>query len=118
VIVYTGPVVGVTGPPLMVHPDATPVNVPPIPVRTGGERYRFVPNREELVYLLGTQPQQSSAANFWLLDLVTMKSRQLSASDNRTTRTFDISPDGKQIIFDRLRDNADIVLIDLRTQAK
>ena len=28
-------------------------------------------------------------------------------------RHFDISPDGKRIIFDRLSDNSDIVLIDL-----
>jgi hypothetical protein len=27
--------------------------------------------------------------------------------------TFDITPDGKQIVFDRLRENSDIVLIDL-----
>jgi hypothetical protein len=25
-------------------------------------------------------------------------------------RTFDITPDGKQIVFDRLRENSDIVL--------
>lgn len=29
-------------------------------------------------------------------------------------RTFDITPDGKRIVFDRLRDNSDIVLIDLK----
>ena len=29
-------------------------------------------------------------------------------------RTFDVTPDGKQIVFDRLRDNSDIVLIDLK----
>jgi hypothetical protein len=28
-------------------------------------------------------------------------------------RTFDITPDGKQIVFDRLGENSDIVLIDL-----
>jgi len=28
-------------------------------------------------------------------------------------RTFDITPDGKQIVFDRVRENSDIVLIDL-----
>ena len=28
-------------------------------------------------------------------------------------RTFDITPDRKQITFDRLKDNSDIVLIDL-----
>jgi hypothetical protein len=28
-------------------------------------------------------------------------------------RTFDITPDGRSIVFDRLRENSDIVLIDL-----
>ena len=28
-------------------------------------------------------------------------------------RAFDIAPDGKRIVFDRLRENSDIVLIDL-----
>ena len=28
-------------------------------------------------------------------------------------RTFDITPDGNRIVFDRLRENSDIVLIDL-----
>jgi hypothetical protein len=29
-------------------------------------------------------------------------------------RTFDITPDGKEIVFDRIRENSDIVLIDVR----
>jgi hypothetical protein len=29
------------------------------------------------------------------------------------TKSFDISPDGKQILFDRIRENSDVVLIDL-----
>jgi hypothetical protein len=28
-------------------------------------------------------------------------------------RTFDITPDGKRIVFDRSREDSDIVLIDL-----
>jgi hypothetical protein len=28
-------------------------------------------------------------------------------------RTFDVAPDGKSIVFDRLRRNSDIVLFDL-----
>ena len=28
-------------------------------------------------------------------------------------KSFDVSPDGKQILFDRIRENSDIVLIDL-----
>jgi hypothetical protein len=43
-----------------------------------------------------------------------MRSRRLTHLENRAAmRTFDITPDGKQIVFDRLRENSDVVLIDL-----
>jgi hypothetical protein len=32
-------------------------------------------------------------------------------------RTFDVTPDGTRIVFDRLRDNWDIVLIDRQAPA-
>jgi hypothetical protein len=52
--------------------------------------------------------------DFSLLDLGTMKVRPLtSLTDPAAMRTFDITPDGKQIVFDRLRENSDIVLIGL-----
>jgi hypothetical protein len=38
------------------------------------------------------------------------KSREVNSA---AMLTFDITPDGKQIVFDRLRENSDIVLIDL-----
>lgn len=42
------------------------------------------------------------------------KTRRLTRLGNRDAmRTFDITPDGKQIVFDRLRENSDVVLIDL-----
>jgi hypothetical protein len=54
------------------------------------------------------------AQDFWLLDLATMQSRQLTRLNTaEATRTFDITPDGQHIVFDRQRDNSDIVLIDL-----
>ena len=37
-------------------------------------------------------------------------------SGHAAMRTFDITPDGKQIVFDRLQENSSVVLIDLRTQ--
>jgi hypothetical protein len=52
--------------------------------------------------------------DFWLLDLSTRKSRQLTSLENKGAMwSFDITPDGKQIVFDRFRENSDIVLIDL-----
>ena len=53
--------------------------------------------------------------DFWLLDLKTQQSRLLTRLANSgSMRTFDVTPDGKQIVFDRLRENSDIVLIDLQ----
>ena len=115
VIVYTGPVVSGWGPLLMIRPDGTPVDAPGIRVRVNTEHYRFVPGRPELVYLpmISQVASVNFTENFWILDLATKKTRQLANFDSRLTRTFDITPDGKQIVFDRLRENSDIVLIDL-----
>jgi Tol biopolymer transport system component len=108
-IVYAGATVGVYAPVLVVTPDGTPVEPVPIRVRIGGERVRFLPNGKGLIYMQGLHQQ-----DFWLLDLATKKTRPLSRLDNvAAMRTFDITPDGKHIVFDRLLENSDIVLIDL-----
>jgi hypothetical protein len=63
-----------------------------------------------IVYAQGPFPAQ----DFWLLDLATKKSRQLTRFNNSAaTLSFDVTLDGKQIVFDRLRQNSDIALIDL-----
>ena len=63
----------------------------------------------------GTGCATSSCPRSRSLDLATKQTRRLTRLNNRgAMRTFDIAPDGKQIVFDRLRENSDIVLIDLR----
>ena len=107
-IVYGGPVVGGQVPLLGVKPDGTPVELPDVGTGIGGA-HRFLPNGTGLVY-----SPHSQSRDFWLLDLATKKTRPLTQlSDHGAIRAFDITPDGKEIVFDRLRDNSDIVLIDL-----
>jgi serine/threonine protein kinase/Tol biopolymer transport system component len=93
---------------LGVRPDnGASVEMPPVLVRPGG--YRFLPNGSGLVYLPRIQGQ-----DFWLLDFATKQSRQLTRLSNQgALRTFDITPDGKHIVFDRSRQNSNIVLIEL-----
>jgi Tol biopolymer transport system component/predicted Ser/Thr protein kinase len=108
-IVYAGENVGFFAPLLAVRPDGTPVKLPAIELLREGVRARFLPNGSGLVYLQGLP----AAQNLWLLDLATMKSRQLTHLDNAgIIRSFDVSPDGN-IVFDRQRGNSHVVLIDL-----
>jgi Tol biopolymer transport system component len=109
-IVYAGANIRTFAPLLAVRPDGTSVRLPDMSVRRQGARVRFLPGGKGLVYTQGLLVSQ----DFWLLDLITMRSRRLTRLENRAAmRTFDITPDGKQIVFDRLRENSDVVLIDL-----
>ena len=99
-------------------PDGVPVVVPAVawlglrfPV-SFGTPYRFMPGGKVLITLQGTAPNQ----NFFRLDLETGELRQLTNFDLKSgsmIQNFDISPDGTRIVFDRLRNHADIVLMNL-----
>jgi Tol biopolymer transport system component/tRNA A-37 threonylcarbamoyl transferase component Bud32 len=107
-IVYGGPSVGGQVSLLGVRPDGSRVELPD--VRTGlGAAHRFLPNGTGLVY-----SPRSQSRDFWLLDLNTKKTQPLThLSDHGVLSAFDITSDGKEIVFDRSRENSDIVLIDL-----
>jgi len=112
-IVYSGANVRSGAPLLAIHPDGSKAKFPDIIVRRLGERVRFLRDGKSLVYMQGLGTSQ----DFWLLDLATMKSRPLTRLQNRgAMRTFDTTPDGKQILFDRLRENSDVVLIELSNE--
>ncbi len=109
-IVYAAVVGGAGGVNVLraVRPDGTAVEMPEVGVRVGGA-HRFLPGGMGLVYLRNVETK-----DFWLLDLATNKTRQLTnLSDRGFLNTFDITPDGKYLVFDRTRQNADVVLIDL-----
>jgi Tol biopolymer transport system component len=110
-IVYCGTQVFSLTPLLAVHPDGTPAKLPDIKVQRDGERVRFLHDGTGLVYMLGNTLAEQ---DFWLLDLTTMGSRRLTRLSNSSVmRTFDITPEGDRLVFDRLRENSNILLIDL-----
>jgi Tol biopolymer transport system component len=95
--------------------DRTPVEIRhlveekdvPVRVRPGG--YRFHPDGK-LVFVPTT-----SSPDFWLLDLATRKSTAIATLSDSHGRqiTFDISRDGRSIVFDRMPENSDIWLIEV-----
>jgi Tol biopolymer transport system component len=90
-----------------VRPDGTRVELPSVRTRPGG--YRFLPDGTGLVY-----QRFIPSLDFWLFDFATQAHRQLTRlSYQGGIGTFDITPDGKAIVFDRTRQNSDIVLIEL-----
>jgi hypothetical protein len=75
--------------------------------RPGG--YRFLPNGTDVVYVPRILSQE-----FWRLDTVTGRIEQLAQLEDRgAIRTFDVTPDGKWVVFDRSRQHSNIVLIEL-----
>jgi len=106
-IVYSSPLVAGQATFLGMRPDGTPVELPPMRARQGA--YRFLPDGKSLVFLTTNE-----SVDFWLLDLATKMTRQLTRLNNKgKLQTFDLTPDGKQIVFDRTVENSHIVLIDL-----
>ncbi len=122
-IVYTGPFQGATatsragGAPLRaVRPDGTKYDLPlvlvnsktPEDLRVGTGNYRFL-DQTHLVYR-----ERNQLPDFWVFDLASGERRQIAQLANQgTLRGFDITPDGKSIVFDRTQQNSDIILIDL-----
>ena len=109
-IVYHHAVRGNLWPVKAVTPDGQPFWLPDLLALGEGDRYRFLPNGKGIVLLQGELRRQ----DFWLFDLQSGRQRQLTnLTPGFSMKSFDISPDGKQIMFDRVRENSDIVLIDL-----
>jgi serine/threonine protein kinase len=108
-ILYAEPIEGAQYAIKAVTPEKQPYPLPELWLLRGNS-YRFLPNGKQLVALIG----RSSNQNFWLFDLQNGQRRQLTnLKSGDPIGIFDVSPDGRQILFDRVRQNSDIVLIDL-----
>jgi len=109
-LVYSGADVGTTFSVKAVNADATPRQLPDLVLTRGARRLAFLGDDNALVILKG----DVSHKEFWLVNLETGRERQLTNLGRKfAIGDFDVSADGREIIFDRARDESDIVVFDL-----
>jgi Tol biopolymer transport system component/tRNA A-37 threonylcarbamoyl transferase component Bud32 len=109
-IVYSGVARARSVPLRAVTPDGRPYPMPALTVDRVGDSYRFLPDGRTLVVKLGGFRHQ----DFWSFDVATGQKRQLTQlRAGASLQRFDVAPDGKRIVFERVVENSDIVMIEL-----
>jgi Tol biopolymer transport system component len=108
-LVYSGADIGTTFPVKAVTADGTPHQLPSLTLTRGARRLAFL-DEHTLVVMKGDVSQK----DFWSVDLRTGRDRRLTSLQRGfVISDFDVSPDGREIVFDRVREESDIVLFDL-----
>jgi Tol biopolymer transport system component len=107
---YSGPDIGASFSVKAIATSPT-THVPPTFTLTRGSRHlAFFAGGKQIVFLRG----EIKHKNLWAADLETGAEQQLTnLPDDFDVRDFDISSDGKQVVFERLQERSDIRLMDL-----
>jgi dipeptidyl aminopeptidase/acylaminoacyl peptidase len=109
-LVYSGADVGTTFPLKAVTAASKPYEIPALTLTRGSRRLRFLHGGRALVVMRGDLRHK----DLWLIDLTTGAERQLTRLPHDfDIRDFDVSPDGREIVLERVQEHSDIVLIDL-----
>ena len=110
-VVYSGPDIGTTFSVKAVTPEGVAHPLPHLTTLTRGARHlKFLSGGRGLALLRGSIDHK----DLWLVDPETGAERQFTTlPDDFDIRDFDISPDGREVILERLQERSDIVLLDL-----
>lgn len=110
-VVYSGPDVGTEFSVKAVTPDAKPRPLLPLALTRGARHVVFLPGGRQLMTLRGPMGHQ----DIWLINLDTGEQSQLTnLAPNFAIQDFDISPDGHQLVIERVQERSDVVLLDLQ----
>ncbi len=106
---YTGAQVATIFPLRASAPDGRPYNMPGLILTIGARRIAFTRNSGSLVFLRGAIDRK----DLWQLDPQTGTERQLTdLPGSFEIGDFDVSPDGTEIVFERVQESSSVVLIE------
>jgi len=109
-LVYSGPDIGTTFPVKAVTAEAAVVPLHALTLTRGARHLAFLPGGRGLVFLKGDIRHK----DLWLIDTQTGTERQLtSLPPDFDIRDFDISPDGREVVLERVQEHSEVVLADL-----
>ncbi len=109
-VVYSGPDIGTTFSVKAATAEAAAHPLPTLTLTRGARHLAFLPGGRALVFLRG----EIQHKNLWLVDLKTGAERQLTNVPlDFDIRDFDISPDGREVVLERVQERSEVVLLDL-----
>jgi Tol biopolymer transport system component len=110
-LLYSGPDIGTTFAVKAITAQGAAHPLPPVTFTRGARRLALLRGGQALVFLRGDIQHK----NLWLMDLETGSERQLTnLPPDFNIRDFDISPDGHEVVLERVQERSDIVLLDRR----
>jgi len=112
-VIYSGPDIGTTFSVKAVTTVATAHPLPALTLTRGARHLAFLRGERGLVLLRG----EIQHKNLYLIDLDTGAERQLTnLPADFDVHDFDISSDGGEVVFERVQERSDVVLMDLPRQ--
>jgi Tol biopolymer transport system component len=110
-LVYSGADVGTTFPLRAAEADGRPHPIPGLMLTRGARRVAFLKERPMLLFLRG----EVGHKDLWLMDLQSGDQRALTQlPQDFVIGDFDVSPDGSEVIVDRIQENSALALIERR----
>ena len=109
-VLYSAPDIGTTFSVNRATSDGEPLSTPALTLTRGARHLVLLRDGHSLVILRG----EIQHKNLWLVDLKTGAQRQLTDfPPDFNVRDFDISPEGQEVVLERVQERSDVVLLDL-----
>jgi Tol biopolymer transport system component len=109
-VVYSGPDIGTTFSVKAATAKGAAYPLSALTLTRGARHLAFQPGGRTFVLLRG----EIQHKNLWLIDVETGAERQLTnLNPDFRIQDFDISPDGREVVLERMQERSDVALVDL-----